>query len=176
MAEKKKGDTLKELLDFIKAIAGEEGVKVFKELMRYEDISEEQLVETLGMKPNDVRRVLYKLEKYGLVRNYKIRSEDETTYIYYWYIDREMLNRNLLKVKKNVLEKLKRKLETEEDSYFYCPRCGMQFNYEEAMSYDFTCPRCGDSLELEENNVRKKLLQKLVKKLEEEIKHEESVL
>jgi len=174
VAEKK--DYLKELLEFVKNAAGEDGLKVFKELMRYEDVSEEQLVEVLGMKPNDVRRALYKLERFGLVKNYKIKSEDETTYIYYWYIDREMLNRNLLKIKKNVLEKLKRKLETEEDEYFYCPVCGIQFTYEEAMNYDFTCPRCGEGLELAENNLRKKLLTKLVKKLEEEIKHEESVL
>ncbi|NPA85444.1 MAG: hypothetical protein GXO07_05535 [Crenarchaeota archaeon] len=174
MAEKK--DYLKELLEFIKNATGEDGVKVFKELMRYEDISEEQLVEVLGMKPNDVRRALYKLEKYGLVKNYKIRSEDENTYIYYWYIDREMLNRNLLKIKKDVLSKLKRKLETEEDEYFYCPTCGMQFTYEEAMANEFTCPRCGEGLELVEDNTKKRLLTKLVKRLEEEIKHEESVL
>jgi len=171
-----KKDPLEELLEFVRSVAGEDGVRVFKELMRYEDISEEQLTETLGMKPNDVRRALYKLERYGLVRNYKIRNENDGTYIYYWYVDRETLNRNLLKIKKSVLEKLKRRLESEEDQYFYCPACGLQFSYEEAMGYDFTCPRCGEPLELAESNPRKKLLEKIVKRLEEEIKHEESVL
>ncbi|UXD21383.1 transcription factor [Ignicoccus pacificus DSM 13166] len=175
--QKSQEELKKELFKFIEKLVGKDGLKVFRELMKYDSVSEDQIADDLGMKVNDVRKILYKLEEYGLVKNYKERSEDGMQMIYYWYIDREMLNRRLLRLKQQVLEKLKARLKKEEDeTYFYCPRDLLRFSYSEAMLHDFTCPRCGTPLEMEEDNITKAILKKLIKKLEEEIKHEESVL
>jgi transcription initiation factor TFIIE subunit alpha len=158
-------------------LTGQDGLKVFKELMKYDGVCEDQIADDLGLKVNDVRKVLYKLEEYGLVKNYKERMEDSNQMIYYWYIDREMLNRMLLRLKEQVLEKLKARLRKEEEEmYFYCPRDMIRFSYSEAAKYDFTCPRCGEPLEVDEDNLSKVILKKYIKKLEEEIEHEKSVL
>ncbi|ALU11591.1 transcription factor [Ignicoccus islandicus DSM 13165] len=170
-------ELLDELLKFIEKLAGKEGVMVFKELMKYDGVTEEQIADDLGMKVNDVRKVLYKFEEYGLVKSYK-EKEDENNQIYYlWRIERDTLNQSLLLLKKEVLKKLEEKLEDEENEvYFYCPKDFTRLRYSEAMLYDFTCPKCGTPLEMDEDNLSKVILKKYVNKLKEEIENEEKSL
>ncbi len=170
-------ELLEELLKFIEKLTGKEGVLVFKELMRYDGVTEDQIADELGMKVNDVRKVLYKLEEYGLVKNYKEREEENNQIYYLWRIERDTLNQSLLLLKKKVLKKLEEKLEEEENElYFYCPKDFTRFKYSEAMLYDFVCPKCGTPLEVDEDNVSKIVLKKYINKLREEIENEEKSL
>jgi transcription initiation factor TFIIE subunit alpha len=83
----------------------------------------------------------------------------------------------LINLKQQLLKRLKERLKKEEDeTYFYCPKDMLRFSYSEALLHDFTCPRCGTPLEMEDDNLTKMLLKKLIKKLEEETKYEERVL
>lgn len=175
--QKSSEELKKELFKFIEKLVGPEGLRVFKELLKYDSVSEEQIADDLNMKVNDVRKVLYKLEEYGFVKNYKERAEENGQMFYYWYVDREMFNRMLLRLKEQVLEKLRARLKKEEEEmYFYCPRDLLRFSYSEALLHDFTCPRCGTPLEAEEDNLGKIVLKKYIKRLEEEIKHEKDLV
>ncbi len=166
-----------ELLSFIEAMIGPSARKVFKYLMELgEEASDDAIANALEMKINDVRRALYALSEYGLVSYRRVRDKTSGWFIYYWRINVEDINNILLVRKRDILRKLKERLEYEEsNSFYYCPVDGTRYTFEEAFENGFTCPRCGAELVYIENDKIKQILMERIRKLEEELERESKI-
>ena len=164
------------LYEMIARLIAPEAVKVFKYLMKYNESKEEEIAEDLKIDINELRKILYKLNEIGLVRSYKVRSEEEgKQYTYVWYVNVDYINQILLQRKKHVLERLKERLSVEEETYFYCPNDLTRYTYDEAMDLNFICPKCGTPLEMAQTNEYAEVLKKYIKKLSEEIEQESKI-
>jgi len=174
----RRGSSLKDLYAFIEEYAGPAGGEVFKVLSKStKELLDEDIVKKTGIDEQEVRRVLYELHNIGLVTYKKMRNPNDNRYIYYWRVDATRINHVLLKRKKAVLEKLKERLQYEENnSFFICPVDGVRLTYDEALENDFRCPRCGNELVMEDNSKIVEKLRKIISELEEEIKREEELI
>lgn len=166
-----------ELLSFIEAMIGLSARKVFKYLIELgEEASDDVIANALEMKINDVRRALYALSEYGFVSYRRVRDKSSGWFIYYWRINVEDINNILLVRKRDILRKLKERLEYEEsNSFYYCPVDGTRYTFEEAFENGFTCPRCATELAYIENDKIKQILMERIRKLEEELERESKI-
>lgn len=158
------GEPLKELIDIV---SGDHGHMVISTLMEKGELTDEGLAKVTGLKVNVVRRILYDLYERRLV-NYR-RSRDDGTgwYIYYWYVEPKRAMEELEIHRKQMLEKLKERLEYERNNIFFrCPNNCPKVPLSEAMESNFTCPTCGERLEHYDNTPVIKSLEEKIKSLE----------
>ncbi|MCE4617010.1 MAG: hypothetical protein F7C32_00265 [Desulfurococcales archaeon] len=137
-------------------------------------LSDEQLSKMLGFRETMIRRVLNKLLENDLVRYRRGKSEKGETR-FFWYVNKNMLNSVLLARKKLALEKLKIRLQYEqENEFYYCPVCRIRYTFNQAYDYEFICPRCGTELVVDEDSeLRAEILRRLIRELEREIMEDE---
>jgi transcription initiation factor TFIIE subunit alpha len=140
-------------------------------------ISDEEVESMKGYKQADVRkvfRIFYDLH----IASYRRGKHPETGATrYYWYLDSKDLDLALLRRKKLVLEKLKARLDYELSNEFYvCPKDHTRYTFDYAFEYEFTCPKCGSLLVPDNNSEYVKALEARIKRLEEEIKKDETTL
>ncbi len=135
------------IVELIERVAGELGVVIYS-LGIEGEFTDEQLAEELGVEINEVRKALFALYELGLA-SYRRKRDDETGWMeYYWKInydkEKEVLKRELEKT----VEKLERKLKTEDETVYYiCVNGCVKVKYDEAMEFAFVCPKCGAPLE-----------------------------
>jgi transcription initiation factor TFIIE subunit alpha len=181
-----KDEKLEALFKFIDLLARkhrlnpEIALTIFQMLLQHSDkkgLSDEDIALSKGYKQSDVRRTL-RLFYLNRIAKYRRGRHPETGATrFYWYIDLNNLNVILVWRKKQVLEKLKHRLEHEESNYFYrCPRDGTRYTFEEAFEYEFVCPKCGSVLEEEDNSEIKEILRSYIQRLQEEIEEDEKKL
>jgi|Deesub1362A_J573_1020465.scaffolds.fasta_scaffold00017_168 transcription initiation factor TFIIE subunit alpha len=157
------------LEEFIKRVAGEEGLIIFHNALSREFTDEEISIKT-GLDLNSARRALFALYESGLAEYRREKDEDSGWLTYYWKIIPEkgkaVLKRELEKAKRN----FKLKIEFESSNmFYYCKNgCG-KILFEDAMSFNFVCPNCGSSLDFVDNT-------KLLEFLEEEIQKIDNML
>jgi len=166
--------SLEELLAFIETVMGPYARKVFEYLVELgEEASDSQISEALGLKVNEVRKALYALSEYGLLSYRRVRDKNTGWFIYYWRINIDDINGILLLRKKEILRKLKERLNYEnENSFYYCPVDGTRYTFDEAFENGFVCPRCGAELIYIDNEKTKKILLEKIRVLEEELRRE----
>jgi transcription initiation factor TFIIE subunit alpha len=167
-------------LAFKKKLDPDNAVKIFTTILSQGDtrgLSDEELSAMTGIKQGEIRNVLRMLYELRIVGYRRGRHPETGATRYYWYPDYSGINMTLFWRKKQVLEKLKQRLEYEENNTFFrCPNDGMRFTFEEAYEYDFQCPRCNSMLVEEDNTVIKEVLRKVITRLEEEINKDEKLL
>ena len=68
-------------------------------------------------------------------------------FIYYWWHEFDLIDEILIEKKKLILQKLRDRLEFEENNYFFlCKNCSnskIKFNFDEAFELNFKCAECG---------------------------------
>ncbi len=163
------------ILQLAEAIAGLEGRKVLEALIQLNrEASDDEIAQKAGLRVNDARKALYELVKHGLISYKRIRHGESTWYSYRWYLDVKALSRTLLRRKRLVLEKLKERLEFEQNNVFYmCPLDGSRYSFDEAFENYFRCPKCGSDLVEVSNNLFIEALKELVNTLSREIEEDE---
>ena len=166
------------MLLMIEKMYGSEARSVLEYLLeKNKEVKDEEIAEGTGLKINAVRRALYLLLEHNLVSYRRIRDRNSGWYIYYWQVNIDQMNAILYSRKKMVLDKLKARLQYEENNDFYiCPNDGSRYTFDEAMDNDFRCPRCGAMLEHEDNTKYKEILRKRIAIIEEELKREAKLL
>ena len=126
--------------------------------------TDEEMAESLGIKLNIIRKVLYKLYDYRLA-SYK-RTKDKTIgwYIYTWKLDLKRIDNILTERKRRILNELTKKLEFEtQNIFFHCKNDKFKVPFDIATDYNFKCPQCeGEMVNLDN--------QMIVMNLEDEIK------
>ncbi len=167
---------MEHLYIFVERLYDPETREVFRILVENgKELTEEEIAEKTGLKINAVRRALNKLMELGLVTYKRQRDVEAGKLIFQWLAHYENIRSLLISRKKAVIERLKARLEYEKENIFYvCPNDGLRLTFDEALEYDMVCPRCGTPLVPDEQQEERiELLEKLIKRLEEEIRREE---
>jgi transcription initiation factor TFIIE subunit alpha len=182
---------MKELTPLLRSllyiIGGDVAIEVGIELINSEneDITDEDITERIKarikkeerdvdfepddteiLKLNTVRKTLYKLYSEKLAQFRRIRDKSTGWFIYYWWHEFDMLEEIIMSKKMLVENKLRERLQFEENNYFfYCKNCeqsNAKYNFDEAFELNFRCSECGGPLEAQDNN---KLIQFLKEKI-----------
>ncbi|MFX0000487.1 MAG: transcription factor [Candidatus Hodarchaeota archaeon] len=162
------------LQSFLYIIGGEIAIYVGMELMISEskDITDEDITENIKeriegteidfepddteiLKLNTVRKTLYRLYSEKLAQFRRIRDKSTGWFIYYWWHEFDLLEEIILEKKKLIENKLRDRLEFEQNNYFFiCSNCqdsNIKYNFDEAFDLNFRCPDCGGALEAQDN-------------------------
>ena len=168
-------------------VGGDIAIEVGIELLNSEeqDITDEDITESIKeriekegtevdfepddteiLKLNTVRKTLYKLYNEKLAQFRRIRDKSTGWFIYYWWHEFDLLEEIVLEKRKLVEQKLRDRLNFEENNYFFvcstCQNSNLKYNFEEAFELNFRCPDCGNPLEAQDN-------QKIIQFLKEKI-------
>ena len=168
---------MEHLYVFVERLYGPEVREVLRTLYESkQELTEDQLGEKLGVRPNDVRRALNRLLEAGLVVYRRQRDPDTGKPVYYWRLNFENIRNLLVARKKLVIERLRTRLEYEQENVFFiCPNDGLRFTLDEAMEYDMIRPRCGTPLEPDElRDAIIEVLEEVISALEKEVAREEA--
>ena len=145
-------------------VAGEGALLIVNYLKNKKNISEFKIAEVLDIDIKEVRVLLYRLVNFNVVSSIRKKDKKKGWYIYYWTLNTDQIKYLLLDLKKKKLEKLKERLERENNSLFFtCENKCMRLNFDQSTNFEFKCPECG-LLMNQENN------QETIKTIEEEIK------
>lgn len=167
---------MKLLEEFVENMLGDEAVKIFKLLLRErKDLTEDEISEKTGLARNITRKNLYLLQEYRLVSYKRIKNRETGWYYYYWRINDEELPLILLELKKDIINKLKLKMEKLklDTTAYVCPVCKRRYSFSEAFDNEFKCTHCDVELVYVETNSYVDKLNKIVTKLEEELLDEQ---
>ncbi len=116
------------------------------------EVTDEELAEELGLELNDVRRALFILYENDLASYRRLRDEDSGWLTYLWTFQYDEIPEQLEEEMYRLLDGLEERREYERNNEFYlCERCGIRFEFGEAMEFDFECPECGNQVETMEN-------------------------
>jgi transcription initiation factor TFIIE subunit alpha len=153
------------LVRLINMLCGEDAVKVVKVLLNESEMVDELIAEKTGMRLNQVRRILYDLLDKHIVAYRKEVDEEKGYFLYFWSLNKEGLREIVRERKRLVLNRLRERLQYEEQKVFFiCPNgCGDRVPFEKAMDQQFKCLQCGAMLQSFDNQ---KMIEKLRAKIE----------
>jgi transcription initiation factor TFIIE subunit alpha len=160
----------REFIKVVRCLGGEEAVKVVEALRRLGETTDELLANEVGIRVNDVRKMLLKLYERGLVSAMRVQDEKTGWHIFLWRVQPDQADAFIRSRRRKVLDKLRKRLSYEESrSFFRCHGCkDVYLSFDEAMEYAFRCPNCGGPLEGIDNAKAIEAIRELVKKLEAE--------
>ncbi len=149
----------------------EKAARIFEYIYkRLDEVQDEEIARELGLKLNEVRRILYALSEQGFVSYRRVRDKNTGWYTYYWRVRKDEILSLIQSRKKVVLSKLKLRLQAEETNTFYeCPTDGTRYTFDEALENEFRCPRCGSQLVYADNSNIIRVLKKYINILEREL-------
>jgi len=162
---------LKDLLkETISLVAGKQSEDIVDLLDEQKYINEFIIAKKLNLTINQVRNILYKISDFGLVSYIRKKDKRKGWYTYFWKIEilkaLEFLKENLLKKIDSIDHQIKSR---ETKRFYFCPRCHIELNEENALLNNFTCSECGSILELKDNSKTIKDLNREKEKLEREM-------
>jgi len=140
-----------------------------------ENISEFLISEKLDVEINQIRKALYILQENNLVNSMRKKDKKKGWYIYYWTFDPIQAETMVVKMKRERIKSLKKRLENETITNFYaCKRSCIRMTYERALDHNYICPECGKIMEEVDNSKKVSLIKKELALLEtpEEIMEE----
>jgi len=138
---------------YLEKLVGEEGMTIVKKI-HGKEVSDVDLAEKMDMKPNIIRKHLYKLYEANVVTYRRHRSKTGW-YTYYWQLHPERITIAIDAEKDMYAKELEQVLEYEVDNHFYeCGKLCTRAVFEEAIQREFKCPRCEERLEFTDNHKR----------------------
>ncbi len=156
------------LIQVVDEICGEEVKQVTLVLLNAgEETTDEEISEKLDLRLNQVRKSLYKLYDLQLASFRRIRDKSTGWFVYYWLLHPEKIDLFVENKQKQVLSKLRARLEYEESNMFFtcnnenCPR----IIFQEAMDLNFECSNCAQRLEAFDNEQIKNILRIKIEEL-----------
>lgn len=151
--------------DLISKSVGEDAVKVVRYLIKNgENISEFIIAEQLQIPINTIRNILYRLQQQNLVTFMRKKDKKKGWYIYYWTFNENQAHTLDENLKKEQIDTLKKRLETEETgNFFTCSKKCLRLTFQRALENTFKCPECNKVLKEASN---KKIIKEIKKELE----------
>jgi len=133
-------------------------------------VNEFIIAKKLNLTVNQIRNILYKASDYGLVSSIRKKDKRKGWYTYFWKIEilkcLEFLRNEYLKK----LEQLEHQAKSRETKRFYfCDRCNIELNEENALLHNFTCNECGSIFVLKDNVKAIKEMRKNFEKLKKDL-------
>ncbi len=145
----------KKIEEILITVLGEVGKPLIKELMSKQNISEFDLATRTNKDIKIIRKLLYVLYNHNLVSFTRKKDKQKGWYIYYWTLQPESVSFSYVKMKRELVEKLKEQLASEEkELFFVCPKEGTRLTFDQAMDFEFHCPECGELLGQDDNKER----------------------
>ncbi len=152
------------VIDLLSKVAGATSVEILRQLSEVREVDEFTLAERVGMDVKMVRKILYKLYQHRIVNFRKIKDEESGWYIYLWSFDAERIRSLLEKRRREMIKKLREKLEYEKNNQFFvCENGCTRVTLDKAMETGFVCPICGGKLVFYDNSA-------VIRQLEEQLK------
>jgi len=172
MEERAEGSLDALILSTVAQIAGPDAVRVANVLLKEGWLTDEVIASKTLLKLNQVRKILYSLLDNQLAMYRKVKDENSGWYTYYWALNKEGIEGLALLKRRQVLKKLKERLEFEKNHSLYrCPKCeGVLLSFEEAVETYFRCPSCGQQLDAYDNEKTVKVLEAKIARLEDELR------
>ena len=162
--------TPKKIEEILVAILDKDGAPLIKELIGKENVSEFDLATRTKKDIKVIRKMLYTLHNYNLVGFTRKKDKQKGWYIYYWTLLPESIRFNYYKMKKEMVERLKKLLEIEKkELFFVCPNRCVRINFDQSMDFEFHCPECGELINQDNPEERVKDLTARIIGLETEI-------
>ncbi len=162
-------------MQVIQQILGGESIvlDIVRELEIEKELTDEQIAARLGIRLNDIRRILYQMYESRLADCRRVRDEKTGWYVFYWHMVPERISNAINKKKKAVLNILKIRLGYEESHiFFHCDNAKCtRMTWEDAMESGFKCPHCNAQLTSEDSKEKIiDFLKKQIKTLEDSLK------
>jgi transcription initiation factor TFIIE subunit alpha len=163
--------TPKKIEEIMLGIIGEEGMPLIRELFGKENISEFDLANKTKKDIKIIRKMLYILYNNNLVGFTRKKDKIKGWYIYYWTLLPENIKFTYFKKKKEILEKLKFRLEEEQrETFFTCKSSCTRLNFDQATDFEFHCPECGELISQDETKEKIAQLEQRIAEIEEDFK------
>lgn len=160
------------LFDTVAELVGEDVIPVVKYLRGRKNISEFKIAEKVELEVNMTRNILYRLYASNLVTYHRKKDRQKGWYISYWTFNPRGLKHSASKMKKEKLEKLKERLQKEQEntnSFFLCPNLCARVDFDKATEFEFKCPECGSLMNQQDNSKTIERLQQQIAELEKDI-------
>lgn len=155
------------MLKVIEVLSGENARKIVELLIKNgKGMSDEEISNTLNLRVNDVRRILYDLASNGFVAYKRSSGENSRWYSYIWFTDKDMIMQAIGKRKREVLRILSEWLSRSESLPTYiCPYDYSLYTFDDAFENSFRCIKCGADLVEIDNRKVVEFVKNLVNKL-----------
>lgn len=134
-------------------IVGKSTLPLIDLLYGQTNVNEFLIAKKLNLTINQTRNLLYRLADFGLVSSTRKKDRRKGWYTYFWTLELgksfELLGQLL---EKKIVE-VRKEISTREQQRFYlCENCHIEYLEEDALLKDFICPECGSVLALKDNN------------------------
>lgn len=163
--------TNKKILETIREVSGDDGVKIAGFLKNKKNISEFVIAEKTKLDMQRTRNVLYQLNNYNIASYIRRKDRKKGWYISYWTFNRKRVKDTIEKIRQQKLEMLKDRLKREEDNmnnFYICDNACARLDFDQATQYEFKCPECGHLLSLQPNEKTILNLRERIKELQSE--------
>ena len=156
--------------DAMSLVAGKPAEDISDLLDTPKYVNEFIIAKKLNLTVNQIRNILYKASDHGLVSSTRKKDKRKGWYTYFWKIENlkclEFLRNEYLKR----LEQLEHQAKSRETKRFYfCDRCNIELNEENALVHNFTCNECGSIFILKDNTKAIKEMRKTFDKLKKDL-------
>ncbi len=134
------------------------------------EATDDQLLEKMDLKLNDVRRILFKLYNHSVVQCDRSRDENTGWFIFRWRLQPNQIEGFITNQKRRILRILKIRLEYERNNEFYrctTPKCS-RVVFDDAVELVFRCPTCNKLLHHYDNSELIKALEEKIQQIEKE--------
>lgn len=156
----------------VETVAGTDVLPLIDVLKGKKNVSEFTIAEELKEEINTIRNKLYRLYDSNLVEFTRKKDKKKGWYIYYWTFVPSRALPLLKEMKRKSLERMRKKLGTEQNGHFYvCENECTRQTFEQAMDHEFKCGECGTLMNQEDNAKKISHILKEIEDLENEIKN-----
>jgi len=144
---------IKFLKEVVTIIVGKPAEKIVDLLFGKKNVNEFIIANKLEYTINQTRNILYKLSDYGLVSSIRKKDKKKGWYTYFWKIEVLKSLEFLRSFLEKAINQNNNKIKSRESKlFYYCERCDVELNEENAMLNNFTCNECGSVFKLKDNS------------------------
>ena len=142
------------IIDVLKQVVPDEDAeRILFYLEGKSNISEFIIAEELDLEIHRTRNLLYKLLDVNLVSFKRKKDKIKGWYICYWDFNNTVVSHLEEKLRLETIDKLKNRLLTEADGFFYmCRFAHTRQGFEESFENNFKCPECGELMNQVDNS------------------------
>ena len=158
-----------EIVEAVRATAGEEAVRLVGIMSSEKNLSEFKLVEKMKLDIQRVRNLLYKLHSNNLADYKRVKDNKDGTYVSYWKFNKPVAEKLFARIQQEKLQRFRERLEEEASNingFFICPAACVRADFTTAVQTGFKCTECGQLLGQEDNTRTIDFLREKVREME----------
>ena len=130
----------------------EEALTIIYYLRGKEHISEFIIAEETELEIHRVRNLLYRLLEHNLVYFNRKKDKIKGWNICYWDFNEPAVLELAEKIRREKVQKMKERLEREENNYFFlCRNACARMDFEKAVDFNYKCPECNEIMQQQDN-------------------------